>query len=488
MDAIRSLFTRSKDHEHLIQTIQGIQQSTAERASTEEEMKTIIDGFVGYIRALEHDVQVQVEKAMREEKNRADEELESRLDAAGKDLKAAEEDLESYRTKSELSFAQAMDDKKKNEQLRSEIESYLKQVQGNEKRIAELESEIEADNSFSKQMKDRADSSLKRMKSDKKRIVELKSQIHFQDIVKSVTDAEYKALRDQGDSVLKKRMDIDGKRIAELESRVDAQELQSRLDAQELQSRVDTQNSTKSAMDAEIKALEDQVDSHSKKIKSDEKRIVELQWRVDSQHKEIEALQDRVDLDMRISKIHRQGIERLSQRRSHFCTKTTDDKQIQLMESHIKELHGELDLYSDQCIHNTKRILELKSQLAFHNLIPDDLYKSCKEAEEIVKTNAEQRRTIEEQERTIEEQDRTIEEQQRTIEEEQRTIGRYKDCQRWGEPHAEGTISFLSGDSLATWVCVPRASLGWLAQSRQRYVYLGAACKQVFFTCGTFFS
>ncbi|KAL8955950.1 MAG: hypothetical protein Q9193_006371 [Seirophora villosa] len=379
MDAIRSLFTGSKDHEHLIQTIQGIQQSTTERVSTEEEMKIIIDGFVGYIRALEQQVQVQVEKAMREEKDRADEELKNRLDAAGKDLKAVEKAFESYRTKSELFSAQAMDNKKKNEQLESQIDSYSKQVQGNEMRIAELQSEIDAGNSSSKRWKDRADWSLKRMKSNDKRIIELESQIRSLDLTKGATDAENQAMKDQGDSFLI--------RIQSLRDHI--AELQSRVDARKLQSRIDAQNSTKSATDAFIKALEDTVDLHSKQIKSDEKRIAELQSRINVQDRKIEVLRDDVDWYMKMfikmSKSRKEGIERLSRIRSQISTKTMDDKRIQLMEGEIKDLHGELDLYSDQCIHNTKRILELKSQLAFHNLTLDDLYKSSKQAVESVK-------------------------------------------------------------------------------------------------------
>lgn len=87
MDSIRSLFRRSIEQENLIRTVQErLQQSSTGRASDGDEMNTIIDGFLGYIRALEQEVQAEVEKVSKKETERANNEIRTRLEASRKDL------------------------------------------------------------------------------------------------------------------------------------------------------------------------------------------------------------------------------------------------------------------------------------------------------------------------------------------------------------------------------------------------------------------
>ncbi|KAL8647874.1 MAG: hypothetical protein Q9210_005302 [Variospora velana] len=204
MDPIRSFFRRSRYQENLIRTVRGIQQSNTGRASTEEEMKTIIDGFPGYIRALEQEVQAEVEKALGEETNRVNEEIQSRLDASRKDL--------------DTETAKANDQRKKNEELQSQIDSQASKIQHGEKHIAELQLRVDSQNRTQDAneteigaLQHRIDAYSKKVQSDEKHIAELQLRIDAQDRTINDKQAEIGALGYQLDEL--KSINAQQKRI-----------------------------------------------------------------------------------------------------------------------------------------------------------------------------------------------------------------------------------------------------------------------------------
>ncbi|KAL8913390.1 MAG: hypothetical protein Q9171_001769 [Xanthocarpia ochracea] len=176
MDSIKSLFRRSHEQEEdLIRTAQEkmAQQPTADTGlpttNTEDEIKVIIDGFLGYIRALEQKVQEEVENAIQETER--GNEIKTRLERSRKELDKEKADFidEKYKEQSGMEkeksqshlkelfehhkaylteefdrrVAAAYDTfRKENEELQSRIASYATKIQSDEVQIVELKYQL----------------------------------------------------------------------------------------------------------------------------------------------------------------------------------------------------------------------------------------------------------------------------------------------------------------------------------------------------------
>ncbi|KAL8745577.1 MAG: hypothetical protein Q9184_007855 [Pyrenodesmia sp. 2 TL-2023] len=236
MDSIKSLFRRSQDQENLVRTIPGMQPSDTGPTS-EDEMKVIIDGFLGYIRALEQEVQGEVENAIRKESRRADDEAKNRLDEWRKDLDMEIEDYKRQKKQFELDLVLAVnqhnrtitelqsrndsqnsmldDTKAEVRALRDKIDSYSTEIESNEKRIEEQRAERG-------KSQDQLDYFFQQMIRDHEHMAELQSGNDSQNRMFENQRVEREVMAEKIHDYLEQIKSND-KRIAELQARNQSQ-------------------------------------------------------------------------------------------------------------------------------------------------------------------------------------------------------------------------------------------------------------------------
>ncbi|KAL8749042.1 MAG: hypothetical protein Q9184_006959 [Pyrenodesmia sp. 2 TL-2023] len=139
MDSIKSLFRRSKEQENVIRIAQEkLQQSNTGCASDEDQMRTVIDGFLGYVRALEQEVHTELEAVIAKETDRANEKIQTRLEAAKKDVEYYKKEVQK---ESGLQLDRALDGFRKEKAI---LQSLLAVRSGDLERQSKLTAELQS--------------------------------------------------------------------------------------------------------------------------------------------------------------------------------------------------------------------------------------------------------------------------------------------------------------------------------------------------------